>query len=140
MNTRFAVAVHILTLLAVFRDEALTSDFIASSVQTNAVVIRRILGRLREAGFVSAFQGPGGGFVLAVDPAALTLREVYETLAERTVIAVHADANQKCPVGRHIGALLDDVVSGAEKSMLASFDKTTVATLARRVAKCEKTG
>lgn len=140
MNTRFAVAVHVLTLLAVFRDEALTSEFIAGSVQTNPVVIRRIIGRLREAGFVSASQGPGGGFVLAVDPATLTLREIYEAMAERNVIAVHEETNPKCPVGRNIGQILEDVTGDAEKAMLESLNAVTVARLARRVAKCEKTG
>jgi len=140
MNTRFAVAVHILTLLAVFRGEALTSEFIAGSVQTNAVVIRRILGKLREAGLVSALQGPGGGFTLAADPSTLTLRRVYEALAERTVIPIHAEANPKCPVGRNIGTLLDEVVSGAEAAMLRSLDDITIETLARRVAKHEKAG
>jgi Rrf2 family protein len=140
MNTRFAVAVHVLTLLAVFREEALTSELIAGSVQTNAVVIRRILGKLREAGLVSALQGPGGGFVLALEPAALTLRQVYEAMADRTVIPVHGDANPKCPVGRNIAGLLDGVIANAETAMLRSLDEISIATLARRIAKCEKAG
>lgn len=138
MSTRFAVAVHILTLLAVMREETLTSEFIAVSVKTSAVVIRRILGHLREAGLVTAIQGPGGGFTLAVDPATLTLRKVYEALDERTIIGIHEDANPQCPVGRNIGQILEDVVAGAEKAMLASFDQITIATLARKVARCEK--
>ena len=140
MNTRFSVAVHILTLLAVFRDEALTSEFIAGSVQTNPVVIRRIIGRLREAGFVTASQGRGGGFLLTADASALTLREVYEAVAERNIIAVHEETNPKCPVGRNIGQILEDVTAGAEKAMLQSLNEITIARLARRVAKCEKTG
>ena len=138
MNTRFAVATHILTLLASVRGEALTSEFIAGSVQTNAVVIRRILGRLREAGFVAALQGPGGGFVLTVEPNDLNLRQVYEAVAEHDVIAVHDAPNPRCPVGKNIGALLDGVVSKAERAMLESLADVTVGTLMRKVAKCEK--
>jgi Rrf2 family protein len=138
MNTRFAVATHVLTLLATFPDEALTSEAIAGSVQTNPVVIRRILGTLREAGFVSALQGPGGGFVLAVEPDAVSLREVYEAVAGRNVIAVHDAPNRRCPVGKNIGALLDGVVAKAEQAMLDSLGRVTVGALVKKVAKCEK--
>lgn len=140
MSTRFAVAVHILTLLALFREEALTSDFIAASVQTNPVVIRRIIGRLREAGLVTAVQGPGGGFSLATDAAELTLRQVYDAMEQRGVIAIHEDSNPQCPVGRNIGTLLDDVIGRAENAMLQSFETVSIASLARRVARCEKAG
>jgi Rrf2 family protein len=138
VNTKFAVALHVLTLLADNRGSAVTSEFIAGSVQTNAVVIRRILSLLREQRLVEAIQGPGGGFVLARDPAKLTLREVYEAVAERDVIGVHSDANPRCPVGRNIGTVLEDVVTKAQEAMLRSLAESTIASLARRVAKCEK--
>jgi Rrf2 family protein len=138
VNTRFAVAVHVLTLLAKSGGQASTSDYIASSVQTNPVVVRRILGRLREAGFVSAVPGPGGGFVLAVEPRSLTLRQVYEAVAERGLIAVHEDANPRCPVGRNIGRLLEEVAGEAEEALRESLSGTTIETLVRRVARREK--
>lgn len=138
MNTRFTVASHILTLLALFRGQALTSEFIAGSVQTNPVVIRRLLGRLREAGFVNAVQGPGGGFELTADPSALTLLDVYQAVAEHGPIAKHPGGSVRCPVGRNIGALLDAVTGEAEKAMFASLRTTTIAALARRIARREK--
>jgi len=131
-NTRFAAALHVLTLLALNK-AALTSDFIAGSICTNAVVVRRLLGRLREAGLVSAVQGAGGGFTLAVDPREVTLRMVYEALDEQEMIAIHSDTNPRCPVGRNIGDVLHDVTSRAEKAMLDSLSSTTVAQLARSV-------
>lgn len=137
-NTRFAVALHILTLLAVKRDEALTSDYIAGSVQTNAVVIRRLLSKLREAGLVRAVQGPGGGFTLAVDARELTLRDVYEAVEERGLLLVHAEGNPRCPVGRNIGAMLEQVTVDAEKAMLASLAERTIASLVRKVNLLER--
>lgn len=131
-NTRFAAAVHVLTLLALNK-EALTSDFIAGSICTNPVVVRRLLGRLRESGLVSAVQGAGGGFTLAVDPRGLTLRMVYEALDEQEMIAIHSDTNPRCPVGRNIGDVLQEVTSRAEKAMLDSLSSTTVAQLMRSV-------
>jgi Rrf2 family protein len=131
-NTRFAAAVHVLTLLALNK-APLTSDYIAGSVCTNAVVVRRLLGRLREAGLVSAVQGAGGGFALAVDPRSLTLRMVYEAVDEREMIAIHSDPNPRCPVGRNIGDVLHEVTSRAERAMLDALSSTTVAQLTRRV-------
>ena len=136
-NTRFAVAVHVLTLLALEK-RALTSDYIAGSVQTNPVVVRRILGALRDAGLVSAIPGPGGGFELAVEPRHLTLRQVYEAFEERGVIPIHSDTNAKCPVGRNIETLLEQVTDRAEEAMLASLGESTLARLVAQVQRCER--
>ena len=138
-NTRFSVAVHILTLLAM-QDAPVTSDFVAGSVQTNAVVVRRILGALREAGLVRAVPGPGGGFELAAEAGAVTLREVYEAVAERSLIAIHSETNPKCPVGRNIEALLGRVTREAEEALLRRLSETTLARLVSRVARCERAG
>ncbi len=137
-NTRFAVGLHILTLLAVKRGEALTSEYIAGSVQTNPVVIRRLLGVLREKGLVRAVQGARGGFLLAEDAGEITLREVYEAIDERSLIAIHAEGNPECPVGRNIGAMLEQVTAEAENAMLASLGERTIASLARKVNRLEK--
>ena len=66
ISSRSAVAVHLLTLLAMFEGgEPLPSGYMADSVNTNAVVVRRILGALREAGLVRSQEGSGGGWYLA---------------------------------------------------------------------------
>jgi DNA-binding IscR family transcriptional regulator len=75
-STRFTVALHVLTLLASTPGEALTSEYIAGSVNTNPVVARRLLGTLRKVGIVSSQPGNGGGWELAKNPAKLTLRDV----------------------------------------------------------------
>lgn len=125
-STKFAVGVHILTLLASQQDEALTSEYIAGSVNTNPVVVRRLLGLLREAGLVTAIPGPGGGFQLAADPDAITLRRIYEIVEVRDLIAIHEGPNPKCPVGRHIATSLERVTNRAESAMLESLGATTV--------------
>ncbi len=63
-NSRLSVAVHILALLALNKGQPLTSDYIARSVNTNPVVIRRLLGRLRRIGLVRSQGGIGGGWDL----------------------------------------------------------------------------
>lgn len=135
-NTRFAVAVHVLALLA-RENRALTSDYIAGSVQTNPVVVRRIVGSLREAGIVTAVPGPGGGFLLACEPRALTLRSIYEAVEDRTMIAIHSDTNQKCPVGRNIEPVLERIIIRAENAMLTALAETTLSRVVGQIQRCE---
>lgn len=131
-STRFAVAVHILTLLAL-KNEALTSDYIAGSVSTNPVVVRRILGALKQAGLVSAAQGPKGGFTLAAVAREINLRDVFEAVEEREVIAIHSGTNHRCPVGRTIEDILGGVTERVEKAMLEELAGTNLAKLVGQV-------
>ena len=88
-SSRFAVAVHVLTLLAWAGDEPLKSDYIAGSVNTNPVVIRRILCALAHAGLVTSQTGAAGGTRLARKAAEITLTEVYRAVEPRAIFALH---------------------------------------------------
>ena len=71
--------VHVLALLA-STDEPLSSSWIAQSVNTNPVVIRQVVGQLRDAGLVITTPGCTGGARLARDAAQITLDDVYAHL------------------------------------------------------------
>jgi len=81
-NSRFAVAVHALAVLAWHTQAPCSSREIAASVATNAVVIRRLLGQLARAGVVEASYGARGGFRLARPAAKISLRDVYAAVEE----------------------------------------------------------
>ncbi len=78
-SSRFAVAVHALSLLA-HHGRALDSPFIAGSVNTNPTVVRRVLGKLARAGLVSTQEGAGGDTTLARAAARITLADVYRAV------------------------------------------------------------
>lgn len=127
MSTRFTVALHILTLLAADPAEAKTSEFIAGSVNTNPVVVRRLMASLRKAGMVTSQPGAGGGWVLAVDPKRLNLRDVRRVLEEGSPFSMHTQwPNQKCPVGRCIQSVLAPIYDQAEAKMEAHLARTTI--------------
>lgn len=135
-STRMTVATHALTWMARVcpwpADRVVTSEQIAASVNTNPVVIRRVLGSLRAAGLLESRRGQGAGWRLARDPASITLRDVYLAVEPGPVIALHAaPPNQECPVGRGIPAVLRDVYGRAEESMKAELAAVTVADVAR---------
>lgn len=136
MNTssRFAVAAHILTLLMQGRDEPVTSEFIAGSVNTNPVVIRRVLGALRTARLVTSQGGNGGGWRLVGNPEAITLRDVYRAVEDEVLFPLHhRPPNPHCPVGRHIQQVLSGRFAAATQVMEEELARTTVADMLREV-------
>lgn len=133
-NSRFAVASHILTLLAQNPVEPVTSDYIAASVNTNPVVIRRVLGMLRSARLVTSQGGNGGGWRLVSAPAAITLRDVYRAVEDEPLFPLHHNKpNQNCPVGRHIQDALTGAFAAATQALEQELARTTVADLLRQV-------
>jgi Rrf2 family protein len=123
-----AVAIHILTLLAQAEGEALTSERIGGSVNTNPVFIRRILGLLHRAGLVTSRSGVGGGWQLLRDPAAITLLEVYRAVDERHLLALpHRSPNPDCLIGRNIQRTLNVYFSAAEQAFEQVLAQQTIA-------------
>src|SRR5688500_3294514 len=99
-NSQFSMAVHVLSMLARSKDENLKSDYIAGSVNTNAVVIRRLLGQLNQANLVVSQTGASGGTRLARCPTEISLAEIYKAVSCGEVFALHTRApNKDCPVG-----------------------------------------
>jgi Rrf2 family protein len=117
-NCRFAVAVHISTLLALAGDKPATSDFIAGSVNTNPVVVRRILSALAKAGLVHSSRGTNGGSVLTKPVHAITLLDISRAVDEEEQPSLHhKQPNQDCPVGSRILSVMTEVL---DKSTQAS--------------------
>lgn len=121
ISSRFSVAVHVLSLLALQQhdDVLLTSERMAGSVNTNPVVIRRILGQLKKAGLVEVRPASGGTF-LTRRPADITLLAVYravEVVEQGHLFSVHDKPNPACPVGRNIQSALDDTLQRAQTAL-----------------------
>jgi DNA-binding IscR family transcriptional regulator len=135
-SSRFSVALHVLTHL-VEAPEPQTSEQLATCVRTNPVVVRRTLAGLREAGVVTSSRGSGGGWVLARDPADITLRDVYSALGERLLDAIDVagprTARGGCLIQRAVSGTLDEFFDDAEALLAARLHRITLATLAARV-------
>jgi Rrf2 family protein len=135
-SSRCAVAVHVLALLARGQDDQapLTSESIAGSVNTNPVVIRRVLGSLRAARLVGSQGGNGGGWRLVRPPAAITLRDAYRAVEDEARLALPRRApNPECPVGRHIQRALAVHFAAAGRAMEDELARTTIADVLREV-------
>lgn len=129
-SSRFVVAVHVVTLLAHEEGKALTSDYVAGSVNTNPVVIRRILCQLSNAGLISTTEGAGGGTVLAREPGKITLAEVFEAVEQGEFFVLPPnDPNPLCPVGRCVQTILGEYLDGFRKVMEKAMSRVSVADL-----------
>lgn len=134
VNCRFTVAIHVLSLMAALHPKPVTSEFIAGSVNTNPVVIRRILGVLRKAGMVKSQPGASGGWELAAKPESITLGGLYQVIRPGTVFAMHRQQpNVLCPVGRNIQRGLGIHYQKAQAALEAQLDQTTIADVLKEV-------
>jgi DNA-binding IscR family transcriptional regulator len=120
IGTRFSVAIHVLLCVEVFKEtRKVTSDFIALSVNTNPVVIRKIMGQLREAGLIEVAAGTGG-IELTRKAAKISLLDVYsavESVKDGKLFKIHEDTAPGCPVGGNIEALLSGFFSDAQAEL-----------------------
>lgn len=128
-NSRFAVSVHILAYLA-FRGSgvAVPSAEIAASVDTNPVVIRRLLSALVKVGLVQAQKGAAGGFSLATGPRAISLLDIYRAVEPTPNHGLnHFTPNHRCPVGAKIEQVLLGVFAKAQTGMEAELARVSLA-------------
>lgn len=133
-NSQFSMAIHILTLLAKAGDENMKSECVAGSVNTNAVVIRRLLGQLGYAGLVVSQTGAAGGTRLAKPPSEISLCEIYKAVACGEVFALHGKSpNQDCPVGKNIESVLCNLQKEIDKTVGEKLGQYTLANILEKI-------
>jgi len=133
-NSRFAVSVHILAYLAYRQSAAVPSAEIAASVDTNPVVIRRLLSALMKATLVTAQKGANGGFKLARTPENISLLALYHAVEPQPDHGLRRfTPNHKCPVGAKIESILHGVFLKAQTAMETELSHVTLADINRQL-------
>lgn len=139
-SSKFAVAVHVLTLMAWADDEPLKSEQVADSVNTNAVVIRRIVCELAESKLVVSQSGSMGGSKLARQPEQITLLDIYQAVENRGVFSLHRHPpNRDCPVGVNIGTVLNEVLDEVDSAVERVLANITIKDVVSRLQPCVST-
>jgi DNA-binding IscR family transcriptional regulator len=138
-NSRFAVAVHILTLLAQGDGEPVSSEVMASSINTNPSLVRRLIGMLTTAGLTVSERGPAGGTLLARPAWRIRLIEAYRAVEGSEIFGLHSERpNPECPVGRNIQAALGTRFDAATAALEAELSHTTIADMFADVRQRER--
>jgi Rrf2 family protein len=142
MNTRFAMATHVMLYLAFSHEHqsATNSESIAQKIGTHPVVIRRLIGALRKAELVRTQLGAGGGAQLTRCPDKISLLDIYTAIeppAEQDLFALgNLSQEAHChTVGASIQATLEAVLGEAERALQQQLAQTTLAALIERMKK-----
>jgi Rrf2 family protein len=138
-STRFAVAIHTLTALAVSDSKPMRSEDIAFSANTGAVVIRGLLSRLNAAGLTRSQLGAGGGALLAKPAWKIRLLDVYEAVEDTGLFTLHrAPTCEHCVVGGNILEAIKPALTRARKALEDELAKTTIADITAEISRLGK--
>ena len=136
-SSRFAVAVHVLSLMAWSEDEPLKSEQVADSVNTNPVVIRRMLCELAQNKLVISQTGSMGGSRLARRPEEITLLDIYRALECGGVFSLHRQhPSRRCPVGVNIETVLGQLLEEVDTAVEQVLARITIRDIVGRLKPC----
>lgn len=132
-NLRFATALHIMVLAQLEESgQWLSSEYIASSIQVNAVVVRKEISSLKAASLLISKEGKGGGIRINNEKERITLADIYQSTKQNELSGKFNTPNPACIVGKNINARLQelyqevdtDIALRLKKMTLADFSKT----------------
>ncbi|MEF7614450.1 Rrf2 family transcriptional regulator [Aquincola sp. MAHUQ-54] len=128
-DSKLSSVLHVLLHMA-HSDRPLASEELAGFLQSHAVVVRRTLAGLRELGYVRSGKGHGGGWTLACDLQAVTLRDIYEAVGSPALFAIgHRAEHPQCLVEQAVNEALDDAMQQAERLLVDRLGQVTLADL-----------
>lgn len=138
ITCKFTIAVHIITAIDYFKDsEKVTSTFLAGSVGVNPVIVRNIMGNLKEAGIIAISQGKSG-IALAKELDEITFFDIYKATScvdDEGLFHFHENPNPDCPVGRNIHKALDEQLLSVQKAMEVQMKNITLADIVTNTRK-----
>lgn len=133
-NSRLATAIHVAGMLSFAEEMPVTSEIIAKGLDTNPVVVRRIIGSLTRHGLVKVKMGTGGGACLTRKPDEITLAEIFAALEEGSIFEVpQFDEDFHCEIGKIVRPVLAGILLETEKKMLENLAQTTLADVIEKV-------
>lgn len=126
LSTKFSDTIHLLAFIQVYSDIKLTSSVIAASIQTSPVVVRRLIGDLKKAGFVDNDPQTHNP-IIAINPKNITLLDIYLITEGHTpLFVVDKETNPLCRVGGNIQSVLTNIYSEAEEAALTVLNGKTM--------------
>lgn len=135
ISSRFTMAIHMFACIDTFKEQKMTSDFMASSIGTNPVIIRKLLQQLKAAGLIEVQRGTGG--VKITRPLEkITFLDIYKAVdctTDEQLFHFHENPNPNCPVGKNIHKVLDGRLFQVQKAMEDKLAEMTLADVKKDV-------
>ncbi|GIN94092.1 Rrf2 family transcriptional regulator [Siminovitchia terrae] len=136
ISSRFAVSIHILTLIELNKEGTSSSEFLSSSVNTNPAVIRKIMSMLKKAGLIEVSPGIAGA-KLTKELSDITLFDVYKAVNvvhENGLFSIHDNPNPDCLVGKNIQQTIEPIFLAAQSAMEEIFKNVTLNDVVKDIA------
>ena len=137
ISSKFTIAVHLLAVIDYLGDnEKVTSNILAKSIGSNPVIVRNVMGNLKESGIIDISQGKSG-VLLTRKTNEITFYDVYvaiEPLENNKLFNFHKNPNPECPVGKNIHKLLDSKLETIQKAMENEMRKYTLESLGSEIS------
>ena len=138
ITSKFTIAVHVITAIDYFKDhEKVTSNFLAGSVGANPVIVRNVMGNLKEAGIIDISQGKSG-ITLAKKLDDITFYDIYkavDSVSDEGLFHFHENPNTNCPVGRNIHKAVDEKLMKVQQAMETEMKQVTLSDVAEDTRK-----
>ncbi|MFC6181032.1 Rrf2 family transcriptional regulator [Lactiplantibacillus daowaiensis] len=133
-NTQFSDTIHVLVYIAYFDGKKITSQEIASSLETSPSLIRKIMANLKRSQLLAPTQGPTK-LALSREPSTITLQDIYHTLpGQPTLLNVDEHTSQSCPIGAVMPPLLTTYYSEIQAAAEAKMAKITLQDILNDIA------
>ncbi|MBP4138244.1 Rrf2 family transcriptional regulator [Flavobacterium geliluteum] len=127
ISGKFAITIHILTLLTKFPNDFLSSEFIAGSINLNPVLVRKEIANLKSHRLVESKEGKNGGTKLTVDPSSITLKAIFEMTFETINLGYAKNTpNPECPVGKKINQNLSNLYTNINRKISLQLEDITL--------------
>lgn len=127
-KSKFAISIHILTLLATFQEEWLSSKTIASSLNVNPVLVRNEIALLLKHNLVHSKEGKNGGAKLLKQPKDILLSEIFKIVKGNAHLLSHAKniPNVNCIVGKKINQNLTTLFDSVDEAIAKELSNITL--------------
>lgn len=138
ISSKFTIAIHILTCIDYFykvgQKRLITSEFLASSIQVNPVIIRQIISKLKSAGIIDISRGRGG-MKVAKALNEITLYDIYKAVecVKGSLFHFHENPNPKCYVGKNIHKALDGSLADIQNAFEEKLKSITIKNIAEKI-------
>lgn len=132
-NSKFAISLHILTLLERAKGELLSSEFMAGSININPVLVRKELSNLRNHGFVDSKEGKNGGSYLNKSAKEINLADIYKAVKQNNLLGISKNTpNPQCAVGKQMNTHLNNLYNSTERALVKELSSQTLADFSNR--------
>ena len=134
MTSDYCVAVHALVYLN-HKAKVLSSEELAENICTNPARVRKVMAKLKKAGFVKTKEGSEGGYLFDQDADQVTLDQIAQALEIRFVDTAwkSGDTDMKCLVASGMAGVMDALYQELDTLCRQRLSHITLADVAHKI-------